>query len=305
MLSSVGMFALEIEEADPGTSAVDSLSLVEQYEKLDAHSGNPKITLSNPTFGQDSSNEASFFVDLIGDECNPVCILEHSDVSTECSDTPEIEDTASDLDGKWWAGCVDISEEDDDVFYSMHREKPQFQQNMASACQQMEQVFTRTEGLSCAQKTQHREITYVDIDEEDDDVFFSVQRQTSEALNDAMIIFREEVGKNSLTISSDEAAMHRHELQAQDEELSLTVPPQLGEMAEDLVSVDRLHPSDDGSAQAQLRRIARSSMDQHALGTCDGTPGLLGELRGGRAQSVRNYLARKLNERVIESEEAF
>jgi hypothetical protein len=315
---------------------------------------------------------------------------EHSDVSTECSDKPDLEDVVPDPDGMWWAGHIDIDEEDDDVFYSMHRKQPQVQQNIATVCQQMTQVVTRKEDMQCTQKAPqdgasiYHESTYVNIDEEDDEVFFSVHKHVPEVQKDALIICSDEAGEERSEIQQDDGSIpeerayvnideqdddvffsvHRHgpemrgnalitcldeagdgahtcmhllepqELQEQEdvesnyllqslsqsaaleaavhsacvvedssggkeEDPSLIVPPRCGDLVED----PSVYQRGDASADAHLRRVSHDRMEQHADKTCDGAPGLLGELRGGRAQSVRNYLARKLTEKVNEHEE--
>lgn len=395
-MNSVAVLACELE-ADmhrERASTVGSVSLEEQYEQLSAVTS----PLDKLTTSRRSSTMSRVFVDLVEDECNPTCVTEASDLSTECSDNPTLEDVAA-LDSEGMCELVDlrplsvhvdIDPEDDDVYFSTHLEDTQMQQDTASICEQSPQV----------------QQVYVDIDEENDDaIFFSTHKceqaplaaeaakqaeeerlasEAAEALEAAKLAGEEYLAKlaeeerlaredaeavEAAKLAEEEclareaaeaveaAKLAEEEQIAREAAEAIEAAKQLAaemfspvkvkrrglpvdEWADEVVEsgssattqcsvpegeskceadesvtdvilrrmesvrprrehmARRLEPTDspacDSSAPVLLRPVACESSEEPAVAIGSMAPGVLADLRGGRAQRVRKYLERKL-----------
>lgn len=263
----------------------ECVSLIEQYESLSTfpqcfhdgaalHSGETMIPeVLRPT--RRSSTTSRVFVDLTEDDCSPICIPEASDVSTECSDLPALQDFDGTCESGSAFSChVDIDEEDDDVYFSLHRQEAHAEPDPSIR--------------------QHR--IHVDIDEEDDDRFLSVFGCETHLQQDAPSTDPSRT-HNDTDAEGEDTSPHEHVLQievAPDKEVdsSLKKKPERETSKPSQKAVDLKRENE--ASSVFLRPVASDNVeDPCPLG--GKAPGLLAHLRSGRAQGVRNHLARKLS----------
>lgn len=310
-------------EADIGrerrSTTVESMSLEQQYEQL----GNIKEAFAAPPNDSNMpccSNTPTFFVDLIEDDCNPLCIPEASDLSTECSEHSNLEEldaTCELVPGSGVEVHVDIDEEDDDIYVSLLKQEPRVQKDTG--------ITTHTDMR--ANPSIRRQRTYVDIDEDDDDVFFSIHPCETQAQGDAANICQASasIPVHLPKLPPSNVVDNRCETHAEEDAASVceesmsefvSVPSNapsinavesqpLDEVAQSCTHVmpeQRRRSMDfgnapvsqsDASASVQLRPVVSNCNEQPP--TPSGiAPGLLANLKSGRAQGVRKHLARKM-----------
>jgi hypothetical protein len=279
------------------------MSLEEQYDLLDvagcSKTAAPKLAEVRRL------STTSVFVDLDEKGCNPTFTVDSGDVSTEsdCSETPSLDDmleeNACEL-GSRVSVHVDIDPDDDDVFFSMHRQEPAADGARDSICPRQVQTNAPTS-------------VHVDIDPEDDDVFFSVHKHEPHGLalpaatsqqqpaavplpvhscsSDSVCSSADAVCNSAASCPEEDAAQQSQDL-SKESSLSAMLPqPAAHKLAGSCF--EDLSPKRASAESVSLRPVAPIVSEQTSSTT---TPGLLADLKGGRAQGVRNHLARKLTQ---------
>jgi len=244
--------------------------------------------------GRCSVTSNQVFVDLTQGQCS-LMHCPSGDLSTECSDRADLEDFSTvESDSRLEVGSnvdvhVDIDEDDDDVFFSLHKQ----------------------DGLD----------VHVDIDQEDDDVFFSLHRRNAAAVralpvsNAARQTLACESDISSVAVpasthslansadtiteiaeTADQAACGctQEEYLPQGSDGNLCVPHRGSAH-----SIASRTPLDESCARVVLRSTSVTAVEQPVA-----KAGILAELRSGRAQGVRNYLAKKLTQEVDANKDA-
>lgn len=312
-----------------------SISLEAQYEQLDAccHAG--AVEPCNSAVVRRSST-VSMFVDLVENECSPICRLEADDSTADCSDTPCLDDVQEDgyCAGSKVSVHVEIDEDDDDVYFSVHRQDADAEQAEANGCVKTVQNDVHLSGI----KRESRVSTvHVDIDEEDDDIFFSVHNEVEQRQAEPADICQQSVLSEAaplLTPDSEELICNSAEPDLDPSPEGALDNDSVCQVAEaSLTSTDSSNAhalqgskstpvperpvarrssgpsviSDEDAVRrgastesVNLRPVVCNSSDQAPTSTGSMAPGLLAHLKGGRAQGVRNYLARKLTQETEE-----
>lgn len=253
-------------------NTVESVSLIDQYESLGVVTAcfrkcAAQEIVEDPYAICSSRASSRVFVDLVQDDCSPICIPEPSDVSTECSD----QQTFEDLDDACELGSavnvhVDIDEEDDDVYFSLHRQEEPDEQHVATIYPQR---------------------AHIDIDEEDDEIFFSLLQCERHLPEDELKTYHHAGCNND---AAEELSVHEH---------GPHVDESTREQCPGRMDSKRAPSSEDRDCMSVLLRPVASSDDEERSAADSRAPSLLAHLKGGRAQGVRNHLARKMTAEVV------
>lgn len=258
--SAAAAFELEAEQQEQ-YEQLETVDLEEQYEQLGAAENKEGLSW-HLIVDRTTSNVSQFFVDMLEDDCSPRCVPDSGDTSTECSQRSDSEDDfvpelhdACDMGSKV-SVHVDIDEEDGDVYFSTHR------QNGTIICQPRP---TSAEGVCL-------EAVHADIDEDDDDVFFCVQKVPSDATSFLAPMDTAVECEPIVQVDSEEQTVQRDD------------------------SMQAFRPADcinarQGSEAMFLRPVICNNAEPPPAAS---QVGILSDLRGGRAEGVRKYLARKL-----------
>jgi len=203
------------------------------------------------------------------------------ELSTGCSNHTCLEDGAA-LDtavacelGSAVLVYADIDEEDDDIFFSLHRPEEKLQEDHDDGDDDAASI--------CIPQSDQTLNVSADINEEDDDAYVSLHRPDAKLQEDDDGSSAIQEASDVSTECSDQACLE--DVAAFD----LVVACEIGVDP----SVQAHIPQANASGHVVLRPVVSADMRTAADATGI-APALFANLKGGRAQGVRNFLARKL-----------